>query len=150
MFAAVAPLVREEWPELDTAKVAATDGDLDALVTLVAGHFDRTKTLVRRQLLELLDVAESRSKERAGRHVNGAAKKSEPSSRELETPQVEEVIAAVRRLEAFASEEVKRVSAKMVPVAESKVRQNLWVSLLMALGFGMIVGLWLNGGRRSR
>jgi hypothetical protein len=62
--------------------------------------------------------------------------------------QMEDLFAAVRRLEAFASEEAKRVSGKLVPQVESKAKQNIWVSLLIALGLGLILGIWLTGGRR--
>ncbi len=164
-FESVAVLVREEWPTLDGALLDATEGDLERVTSLVAAHVDRTKVAARRQLLELLDVAlESEQASTAGpkngeaahsdaaherTRSNGVADKPEPKSARADL-QVDEVIAAIRRLETFAAGEAKRVSSKMVPVAEAKVRQNLWVSLIMALGFGMIVGLWLNGGRKQR
>lgn len=62
--------------------------------------------------------------------------------------QIDDLVAAVRRLEAFAADEAKRVSGKLVPQIEDKARQNIWVSLLLALGLGLILGLWLTGGRR--
>jgi hypothetical protein len=62
--------------------------------------------------------------------------------------QIDDLMATVRRLEAFASDEAKRVSGKLVPQIESKAKQNLWVSLLLALGLGLILGIWLTGGRR--
>lgn len=148
-FASIVPLVVEEWPLVPRAEVDATAGDLEALTALLARHLDRTKVLVRRQLLELYDVAT------AGRaapdpSANGEAKRAEGEAAPRAEMQVEEVIAAVRRLEAFAADEAKRMSGTVLPVAEAKVRQNLWASLLMALGLGVIVGLWLNGGRRGR
>jgi ElaB/YqjD/DUF883 family membrane-anchored ribosome-binding protein len=154
-FATVLPLVREEWPTLDREAVEETAGDFEKLTTIVAAHLDRTKTVVRRQLLELLlvaesDTAEARSTETGARGLNGSSKKEETSNSKPEVMQVDEVIAAIRRLESFAAGEAKRVSGKVIPMAETKVRQNLWVSILMALGLGMIVGLWLNGGRKSR
>lgn len=169
-FGAVAPLVREEWPLLDAALLEATEGNLDRVIILVSTHVDRTRVATRRQLLELLDVAlASRASNKAGSgetdpksgvdessvtplpHAasNGATKTAAVSSARSDF-QVDEVIAAIRRLESFAAGEAKRVSNKMVPIAEAKVRQNLWVSIIMALGFGMIVGLWLNGGRKQR
>jgi hypothetical protein len=62
--------------------------------------------------------------------------------------QIEDLFAAVRRLEAFASDEAKRVSGKLVPTVEDHAKKNLWVSLLLALGLGLILGIWLTGGRR--
>lgn len=139
-FAAVAPLVREEWPGLDAAALEATEGDFDRVTSLVADHTERTRIVVRRQLGELLAIAE-RS---ASRAVNGATVDRPKGVAD----QMDDVLAAVRRLESFASEEAKKMSDKVLPAAEIRVRQNLWVSLLLALGFGVILGLWMNGGRR--
>jgi ElaB/YqjD/DUF883 family membrane-anchored ribosome-binding protein len=62
---------------------------------------------------------------------------------------MDELLAAVRRLEVFAAEEAQKVSSKLLPKAEAKVKDNIWVSLLFALGLGMILGLFLNGHRRG-
>lgn len=78
----------------------------------------------------------------------GAAGTAPERSARASLGQVEDLVAAVRRLEAFASEEAKRVSGKLVPQIESKAKQNIWVSLLLALGLGLILGVWLTGGRR--
>lgn len=62
--------------------------------------------------------------------------------------QIEEIFAMVRRLESFAADEAKRVSGRLVPSVEEKAKKNIWVSLLLALGLGLILGVWLTGGRR--
>lgn len=147
-FEAVSALMREEWRELDAAALAETAGDLEKAVALVARATDRTKVAVRRQIEELVAVAQ-RSAER-GANANGASAKPgfappKPSG----NIDLEDVLSAVRRLESFASDEAKRVGKSVVPSAESKIKENLWVSLLFALGLGMILGLWLNGRRRS-
>jgi hypothetical protein len=137
-FDAVVPLVSEEWPGLERSAVDATKGDLEALTALVAAHTERTKVGVRRHLLELLAVAESEKPAPGNGAANGAPR----------VPDVDEVIAAVRRFESFAAEEAKRVGGRVLPLAEAKVRQSPWVSLLVALVIGLVLGLWLNGGRR--
>ncbi len=76
-----------------------------------------------------------------------------PSVTEAAAPQVtasqaDELVAALRRLERFAAEESARVSHSVVPKLEAHARENLWMSLLLALGLGVIVGLYLAGGRR--
>ncbi|MBL9026155.1 MAG: hypothetical protein JNL21_28435 [Myxococcales bacterium] len=144
-FAAVSPLILEEWPGLDDKALAETEGDFDRVVALVADHTDRTRVVVRRKLGELLVVAE---KAEPQRRENGAAAPAEARKPALE--QMDEIIATVRRLEAFAADEAKRVSAKIIPAAESRVHKSPWMSLLFALGLGLIFGLWLNGGRRQR
>jgi ElaB/YqjD/DUF883 family membrane-anchored ribosome-binding protein len=138
-FKAVTPLIHEEWPGLDAAALEATGGDLDEVTSLVAAHASRTRVAVKRQLLELHAIA-SRSSS------NGAPS---PPSRAASSVRIDDLVAAVRRLEALAAEEAKKVSTKLLPKAEAKVKENLWVSLLVALGLGLILGLWLNGGRRG-
>ncbi|MBN8611144.1 MAG: hypothetical protein J0L92_11195 [Deltaproteobacteria bacterium] len=81
-----------------------------------------------------------RSADRDGADHRGA----DPAS------QVDDLIAALRRLEKFASEESARVSHSLLPKLEARGRENLWASLLLALALGMILGLWAAGGRRGR
>ncbi len=77
------------------------------------------------------------------------APKPDPrASRLPASAQIEDLFAAVRRLEAFASDEAKRVSGKLVPSVEDHAKKHIWVSLLLALGLGLILGMWLRGGRR--
>jgi hypothetical protein len=73
---------------------------------------------------------------------------AERAARPTFSGQIEDLVAAVQRLEAFAADEAKRVSGKLVPQIESKAKQNIWMSLLLALGLGLILGVWLTGGRR--
>ena len=76
---------------------------------------------------------------------------AKPEARASKLPasaQIEDLFAAVRRLEAFASDEAKRVSGKLVPTVEDHAKKNIWMSLLLALGLGLILGIWLTGGRR--
>ncbi|MBK8251315.1 MAG: hypothetical protein IPK82_01435 [Polyangiaceae bacterium] len=75
-------------------------------------------------------------------------KPKESRGRSTLDSQVEDLYAMVRRLESFATDEAKRVSGKLLPQVESKARDNIWVSLLIALGLGLILGVWLTGGRR--
>lgn len=79
----------------------------------------------------------------------GAPKAASPAgARASALGQFDDLVAAVRRLEAFAADEAKRVSGKLVPQIETRAKQNIWVSLLLALGLGLILGVWLTGGRR--
>lgn len=87
--------------------------------------------------------------EREGKAESAPAPKAQArSARDTVTGQIDDLVATVRRLEAFAADEAKRVSGKLVPQIESKAKQNIWVSLLLALGLGLILGVWLTGGRR--
>ncbi len=142
-FASVSPLVLEEWPGLDQDALAATEGDFDRVTSLVVNHTDRTRVVVRRKLGELLAVIERGDGEKRTNGVHAL-----PDRAKGVVDQMDDVLAAIKRLESFASEEAKRVGAKMIPAAEAKVQKSPWVSLLLALGLGLILGLWLNGGRR--
>ena len=61
--------------------------------------------------------------------------------------QVDDLMAAVKRLEGFAATEAKRVSTRLEPVG-AKARENIWTTVLMALGLGVILGLLMGGTRR--
>lgn len=78
-----------------------------------------------------------------------AAKPKSAAERKLPmAAQIDDLFAAVRRLESFAADEAKRVSGKLVPTVEERAKKNIWVSLLLALGLGLLLGIWLTGGRR--
>jgi len=133
-FSAVEPLIREEWPGLDASALEATGGDLEKVTALVATHADRTKALVRRQLDELYEL---------GTRKAGKAHGAAPRPMEWK-----ELLDAVKRLETLAAEEARKVSDDLLPRAEAKVKENIWMSLLLSLGLGMILGLWMATGRR--
>lgn len=138
-LATVLPLIREEWPDLESLEESKED--FEKVVGLIAKHTDRTKAAVRRQLGELVAIAE------AG--TNGVHERVRPPEpRKGRADQIDEVLSAIRRLESFATEEAKRVSDKVLPIAETKVRQNLWISIIFTFGLGLIFGLWMNRGRR--
>lgn len=77
-----------------------------------------------------------------------AEKVQDRGARAQVTGPIEDLVATIRRLEAFAADEAKRVSGKLVPRIESQAKKNIWVSLLLALGLGLVLGVWLTGGRR--
>jgi hypothetical protein len=76
-----------------------------------------------------------------------AVKAPDRGARAMMASQIEDLIGAVRRLEAFASDEAKRVSGRLAPM-ESKAKDNIWVTVLIAMGLGVIFGLLMGGGRR--
>ena len=137
-FGAIAPLIREEWPGVDEAALEATGGDFDKVTTLIAAHLDRTRVAVRRQLEELHAIAVRAPQPGPAKAASNGA--SSP---------VDELLAAVRRLEALAGTEARKVSGVLLPKAQAKVKENLWISLLIALMMGLVFGLWMNGGRRG-
>lgn len=142
-------LVANEWPDIDADALAATEGELDRVVALVAKTADRTKVWARSRLEEIYEAARAES----GRNgkSNGVASEGETDkSKRPRTEQVDELLVAIKRFEGFALEEAKKMSGKMIPAAEEKAKKNLWLSLALALGLGFFFGLWLRGGRSSR
>ena len=138
---AVLALVREEWPDLDAERVSRTRGEIGELVALVVEHTGQTRVATRRQVAELVALSHARpahGERGAGSRPHKGAEAGGPGA------QFDDLLAAIKRIEGFAADEAR----KMLPVAETRVRQNLWVSLLLTLGLGFILGLWLSGGRR--
>src|SRR5262245_38172739 len=117
------PLILEEWPAVDSAALADTAGDLERAVALIAERTGHTRSLVRTQLAELCEVAETR-----GSGLEGL----------------------LQDLEARARRAVDQVRHELLPRAEGRVRQNLLVSLLLAIGLGVILGMFWRGPRRDR
>ena len=127
-FGRITPLIKEEWPGLDDQALAGTEGDLEKVVDLVAAHVERTRVAVRRQLGEL----------------HALATRAPEGHKDLDG-----ILSTVRRLEALAADEAKRVRAAMQPRVEAKVRENVWTSLFWALGIGFILGILFGGRRRG-
>ena len=151
-FAKLLPTIEEEWPEVDHAELQATEGELSQVAAVVAAKADRTKQTIRRHLLEILANVEAAEAARAHgngarKHANGGGKGSADDAPEF--PHMEDVLGAIKRLEKFAAAEAQRMGRNIGPAAETKVKENLLTSLLIALGLGFLFGFILRGsGRR--
>lgn len=122
-FERVRPLLEKEWPAIDTAAIEATAGDLDKVIDLVARVTEKTRDAVRRELFDL--------------HAKATKKRFD---------RLEQIVDRLERRTRDIADKFKRDYA---PKAEAKIKENLWVSLLVALGLGMLIGLLLRlGGRR--
>ena len=125
-FDRLRPLILEEWPAVDGAALADTAGDLERAVQLIAERTGHSRGLVQLQLAELCAVATAPSS------AGGA---------------VESVLSA---LEARARRALEQVRKDVLPRAEGRVRENLWVSLALAVGLGVLLGFFLRGPGRGR
>lgn len=126
-LSALKPLLLEEWPGLDGDAIDATGGDREQLIALIAEKTEHTRALVSRHLDELA-------------RLSGGKGKTDAVIGKLE--------ASLRRLEGQATQVVDRVRDELVPSAQarveeaqSKVQENIWVSLAAALGIGLLIGL---------
>jgi methyl-accepting chemotaxis protein len=144
---ALARLVVEEWGDDGRAAWDAAAGDHEALITQLSERTGRTRTLLRRQLAELDELsrevgagATSRRASPASAAADGVAQAAASLS-ELGR----RVEAAVREVEGRAQAALGEVTDTKLPQAEAKIRENLLTSLLMALGFGLLVGIIVGG-----
>jgi len=145
-FATVVLLMKEEWAALEDDALAELDGDLEQAVALLATHLESTKAAARRHIVELVDLAVSQEAHRE--RSNGAAPPTEGEAPRSKLPPLDDVFAALHRLETFAVEEAKRVS-EIIPEAKAHAQKSMWRTILMALGIGLLLGMWLNRGRKK-
>jgi ElaB/YqjD/DUF883 family membrane-anchored ribosome-binding protein len=132
-FERVFGLILEEWPTVNVDALKETGGDFEKVTALVAETSGRTRALVKRQLGELVRVIDE----------NGTAP-TEGSPRHKFQDVVDMFEKKSRDLLELAKGEFPEARAKL----EEKVEENLWTSLLIALGLGFILGLLTRGGGR--
>ena len=137
------PAILEEWSQVDAAALNDTDGELDKVVALIAERAVRTKALVRRQLTELYYVVSEPPV--APRSSHTASTDRSPKSAVPET-----VDAMLQELERRAAQVMRELRGGMLQDARGKVRENVFFSLLVALGLGFIVGVLFNGPGRGK
>ncbi len=130
-FDRIRPMIREEWPEVDGDALAQTQGDFDRVVALIATETEHSKTLVKKQLRELSAIAND----------NGAAA-GESELRKLRQ--------MVERLQAKSKDVTDYVKEHMVTDARARVERNPFMALLLAIGFGVLLGFILRGRGRDR
>lgn len=128
------PLMLEEWPQLSSEALENIVDDPEATVIYIATHTEHTRTLVRRHLEELASL---RSPETEAEVTQVDPAKPLPST-------IDQLLG---ELEDRTDQLIQDFKAEMLPELEKKARRNLGTSLLMALGFGVIVGLLLGGKR---
>jgi hypothetical protein len=127
-FHKLSSLIREEWPAVDADSLAATGGDEERVIELVATRTEHTRALVRRQLDELRRLSASRSDAWFGGDAD----------------------ALLRRLGDRAARLARDLQGQAVREATRHVEKNPLTSLFAALGLGLLLGLLLGGGRRGR
>lgn len=127
-FSALEAAILAEWPTVDRDALAATAGELDQVIDLVAVKTEHTRTLVRRQIAELAQIVD-------GAPAPGSAKQSR-TEKLLEAWQ--------KRTQDLAKELRENVLAN----AQKKVKENVLTSILIALGLGLLLGFLFGGLRR--
>lgn len=125
-----------EWPSVDGAALHATAGDFEKVVELVARVTEHTHALIKRQLAELTDL-ERKDK-------GASASSSSPGS------PGQRAVDMVDRINRRTTELLKELRDKHLETAREKARENIFVTILAALGIGLLIGFIFGGFRRGR
>ena len=121
-FDSLLPSIRERWPDLAEQTLEATRGSMDEVARLIEQNTGLTSQGVREQLEELMQTAEV-----SGRQL---ADSLDPLEQQLE-------------------QLLDELNSTLRPRIERPVRQRPLLALGIALGFGIVLGSMLRGGRRS-
>lgn len=125
-FQALLPLLQQEWPEIARERWEATRGSLEELVQLIASQTSHTRTVIRAQLLELVN------------HVG----------RIRENPKAWDE--ALHPLEERLDTLVDELRRDLGPRLKRGIRQQPLLSLSVAVLAGLVTGLLLGSSRRQQ
>jgi hypothetical protein len=131
----LAPLLLEEWPQLQHDQVLATEGNLDDLIGYISTQTEHTRTLIRRHLGELYSLRQAKVTQ-------------PPTARIDELKSHSQVNQLLEELETRTDRLIKEFRSELLPELEQKARSNLGTTLVITLGLGFILGL-LAGGKRG-
>ncbi len=124
-------LVVEEWPDVDPDSLAKAGTEPEAVVAVVVEATGDSKTLVRHhlaQIAEVSGVAASGLEGRLLRLLHTLEGKVEP---------VQETMKEASKVAREVGEQGREIAGQ----AEAKVKENIWTSLMSALGLGVLIGL---------
>ena len=117
------PAIQQRWPEVARSALEASRGSFDELADTIASHSGRTAAVVKEQLLELVETA--------GSQTERLAEQLEPLEAQLESL-------------------LDELNASLRPRIEKPVRERPLMAIGIAAGVGVLLGLLLAAGRRSR
>ena len=143
-FDALKALIHEEWPQLDAGALDATDGDAAAVIQLGAEQTEHTRALGRSQLGELQHVLTLQGG--GPRRLEKAVKRLEEQVGQMRSRASNEWAPAARERVAGAKDKVVHARDEV----ESKMHEHILISLLIAVGFGVVFGLLVGGFNRGR
>lgn len=124
-FQALLPLLQQEWPEIAREHWEATRGSLAELVQLITSQTSQTRTVIRAQLLELVNHME----------------------RMRETPKEWDEV--LRPLEERLDTLLNELRRDLRPRLKRSIQQQPLLSLSVAVLAGLVAGLLLGGSRRQ-
>ncbi|MCB9765701.1 MAG: hypothetical protein H6739_38360 [Alphaproteobacteria bacterium] len=145
-FDALKGLILSEWPDIEAGALDATDGEVDEVVRVVAEQTDHSRTLVRDQLAELQHI-HNKSNNGPSVQIERMLNRLETRVNELSGQVKDELVPQARKRAVELRDEARERAMAAKDQVEEKVHENLLVSLLIAVGFGFIIGLLLGGSR---
>lgn len=122
-FQALLPAIQRQWPEVAEQALEATRGGLEPLVQVITEQTGRTSEVVREQLLELAQAT---------------------------SQQAHQLVDALQPLEEQLERLLDDLNTTLRPRLERPVRARPLLSIGVAAGVGLLVGLVLASGRRAR
>jgi hypothetical protein len=135
-FATIEPLVIDEWPTIDRTTLAASGGDFEAVVAVVAEATPHTKPVVRRKLTELF--------------VEATTKKDANPRDDLRAGLSESLHEALDRIEQRVAKLREEAESSALPAVKAFAKEHLIFTLVMMLGLGFLLGKALTPrGRRD-
>ena len=121
-FETLIPSIQREWPAVARQALEATRGSFDEVVEVISSQSGRTATVVKDQLLELLEVA--------GGQTSRLAENLAPIEAQLESL-------------------LDELNSSLRPRIEKPVRERPLLAIGIATGVGVLLGLLLASDRRS-
>tara|TARA_Y100001968_G_C19090626_1_gene587535 strand:- start:132 stop:590 length:459 start_codon:yes stop_codon:yes gene_type:complete len=121
-FETLLPKIQERWPDLAKQTLEATRGSLDELVRVISTHSGKNTYGVKEQLEELFNSASDRTKD--------IAESLEPLEKQLE-------------------DLLDDLNSSLRPRIEKPIRQKPLLSIGIAAGVGILLGIIFAGGRRA-
>jgi hypothetical protein len=151
-FPQLASALLEEWPALQAEPLSATQGDLDKVIGLIVETTGHTKTLVRRQLGEILQIVTAPSESAPGRG-RGMAQDARAAGAAVSDAAHEALLAVEAILSEFEKKSghvLRDLRGSVLTPTRDAIRQHWLLSLLISLGLGFIVGVLFHGLTRGK
>jgi hypothetical protein len=142
--------ILEEWSEVDAEALAATSGQFDKVVALIAERTSRTKALIRRQLDELYRLVNEPPDAEPTRRSGRGRRPAAPPSEGAASRAAAHVDPLLEELERRTAQIMRELRGGLLGDARQRVRENVILSLLIAIGLGFIVGIVYTGPGRGK
>jgi len=115
------PIIKEKWPNIAQQTLEAAKGSIDDLVEVIASHTGTSAIGIKSQLFEIIDSIRENNWE--------ISEKIEPIESQLE-------------------DLLEELNNTLRPKIESPIRKKPLLSIAIAAGIGLLIGTFLNSGRK--